>query len=381
MRPSLSSIVSIFILSNIASSVVCETRGSKLPRAEMSENRPNANGGRILFSDVDGTLVHYPARLRGSGDGAGVHGAMMHLPPSSTGSRGVLSVETLRLCHRLRREGGVPVVLVSGMRATTLSGRLPYLPRADAYCCESGGRIFYPRTQEDEGGDDGGKEGGTVAVPHPYPGLADGKPFSLVEDMEWRARIEEVAGPFDSKPIGERDGKLWEFARELQKQGYKIDDRGYSAAFRVNRRHQPAELAETFDDFIARYSRKEGVPNDLDCSTNLGCVDFYPSMSGKKRCAEYLVDKILGAGRGDAEVSLETSGYCMCDDDNDIELALSCREAYLPSLTSDSMKDLVGSGKWPLFLTEDVENGIVETRATEVALERIFSRIAEDWGE
>ena len=345
----------------------------------MSGKRPREDR-RILFSDVDGTLVHYPASLRGSSDGAGCHGDMMHLPPSSTGSRGVLSVETLRLCHRLRREGGVPVVLVSGMRATTLTGRLPYLPRADAYCCESGGRIFYPRTQGEDGDGDG-EEGGTVAVPHPYPGLEDGKPFRLVEDMEWRARIQEIAGPFGSKPIGERDGKLWEFARELQKQGYKIDDRGYSAAFRVNRRHQSSELAETFEDFIVRYSRKEGVPKELDCSTNLGCVDFYPKMSGKKRCAEYLVGKILGAGRDDAEASLEANGYCMCDDDNDVELALACREAYLPSLTSDSMKDLVGSGKWSLFLTEDVENGIVETRATEVALERIILRITEDLGE
>ena len=370
------SLFSIIILSNIAS-VVCETKGSQ-PRAEMSGNRRPNGDRRVLFSDVDGTLVHYPAHLRGSNDDAGVHAGMMHLPPSSTGSRGVLSVETLRLCHRLRHGEGVPIVLVSGMRATTLFGRLPYLPRADAYCCESGGRIFYPRTQDDDVG--GGVEGVTVAVPHPYPGLEDGKPFRLVEDMEWRARIEEVSGPFETKAIGERDGRLWEFGRELQKRGYKIDDRGYSAASRVNRKHQPAELAETFDDFIARYSRKEGVPNELDCSTNLGCVDFYPSMSGKKRCAEYLVQRMLSTGREDAEVSLETNGFCMCDDDNDIELALACRSAYLPSLTSDSMKDLVGSGKWSLFLTEDVENGIIETRATEVALARLISRITEDLG-
>ena len=39
----------------------------------------------------------------------------------------------------------VPLVLISGMRTTTLFQRLPYLPRADAYVSESGGQIFYPR--------------------------------------------------------------------------------------------------------------------------------------------------------------------------------------------------------------------------------------------
>ena len=50
-------------------------------------------------------------------------------------------------------------------------------------------------------------------------------------------------------------------------------------------------------------------------STNFGCVDVYPIMSGKKNCCEYLVKQFSG---GDAK--LNTNAYCMCDDDNDIEI-------------------------------------------------------------
>ena len=35
-------------------------------------------------------------------------------------------------------------VLITGARTATLLQRLPYLPSADAYVAENGGRIFYP---------------------------------------------------------------------------------------------------------------------------------------------------------------------------------------------------------------------------------------------
>lgn len=38
----------------------------------------------------------------------------------------------------------VPQVLLTGARTATLLQRLPYLPAADAYVAENGGRIFYP---------------------------------------------------------------------------------------------------------------------------------------------------------------------------------------------------------------------------------------------
>ena len=35
------------------------------------------------------------------------------------------------------------------MRTSTLNKRIPYLPHADADCCETGGRFFYPIPMND----------------------------------------------------------------------------------------------------------------------------------------------------------------------------------------------------------------------------------------
>ena len=85
----------------------------------------------FVFSDVDGTLVHYPKeKLHQEDDDH--DNDVIHLPPSSTGMRGVISSKTLKLCQSLRHECNVKLVLVSGMRTSTLLKRLPYLPKADA---------------------------------------------------------------------------------------------------------------------------------------------------------------------------------------------------------------------------------------------------------
>jgi hypothetical protein len=69
--------------------------------------------------------------------------------------QGVISRRTLELCAVLRG-CGARLAIVSGARTSTLLGRLPYLPAADAYVSENGGRIFYP--------DPAGSTGGRVRV-------------------------------------------------------------------------------------------------------------------------------------------------------------------------------------------------------------------------
>ena len=59
------------------------------------------------------------------------------------------------------RKGGVKLVLITGARLSTLLMRMAFLPAADAYVCENGGRIFYPDPSL------------TVALP-------------ISEDMDWR---------------------------------------------------------------------------------------------------------------------------------------------------------------------------------------------------
>ena len=61
------------------------------------------------------------------------------------------------------RKGGVKLVLITGARLATLLMRMAFLPAADAYVCENGGRIYYPDASL------------SVALP-------------IHEDMDWRKR-------------------------------------------------------------------------------------------------------------------------------------------------------------------------------------------------
>ena len=347
-----------------------------------------------VFSDIDGTLVHYPhLGSVDEGNAADDDGKdLLYLPPSKTGQRGVISSKTLRLCQKLRH-GGVPFVLVSGMRSTTLFQRLPYLPRADAYVSESGGRIFYPRPHSPDDKIDGLVDG-LLVHPKPYTGCPSShlNPFTIVEDLDWRNEISNLqcagsdgfstlaarAGSdgfstyTPATAIENRRGTLWKHAQTLQKQGYFLDSSGYATAFRINRKHQESELALNFDDFLQKCNNREGIPDELGCSTNLGCVDFYPNMSGKKNVCDYLLRKFFD--NHDGTISLKSHAYCLCDDDNDVEMALACRKAYLPSITSDSMKALA-SENGDMIVTENAAEGTVETYATEVALEMLLNDI------
>lgn len=59
------------------------------------------------------------------------------------------------------RKGGVKLVLITGARLSTMLQRMAFLPAADAYICENGGRIFYPGS----------------SLPLAFP---------ITEDMDWR---------------------------------------------------------------------------------------------------------------------------------------------------------------------------------------------------
>jgi len=236
-------------------------------------------GTYVVFSDVDGTLVHYPQKVPKGEKG----NSILKLPLSSTGMRGIISSKTLSLVQDIRKKE-TKVVLVSGMRTSTMLARLPFLPRADAYCTEGGGRIFYP---VEKNGD------GFIVTPQPYDGCTEDDlvPFSLVEDMKWRKRIEKVAGkyslsleelvkdPNNVPSINERDGLLWDFARHLTSKGYIVDTAGYSTCFRVNEKHQTTISKK---EFAALSNGEQEVWEGLGTSVNLACVDFYPVGSGKK---------------------------------------------------------------------------------------------------
>jgi len=356
----------------------------------------------FVFSDVDGTLVHYPdsdADVEEEEDNK-----ILYLPPSSTGMRGVISSKTLKLCQTLRREHNVKLVLVSGMRTSTLLKRLPYLPKADAYCSEAGGRIFYASDVYPEGEDEGdGEEHGTFITPEPFDGATkdDLRPFGLKEDELWRSKLSLIAGtdgnPGDAMdlflgtstktqiiPLEDRKAPLWNYANELRARGFSIDYKGYSNCFRVNMKQQKENV--TREDFEA-LKTTDVSEQGLATSVNLGCIDFYPSSSGKKNCCEYLAHHFSDVRRSADSPHSTTDDYimkrciCLCDDDNDLEMAMACGMVFLPSISSLSMKHAAKFFPDQIFIMEDKKEGITETRATERALSHALIEFQRRSGE
>jgi hypothetical protein len=86
-------------------------------------------------------------------------------------------------------------------------------------------------------------------------------------------------------------------------------------------------------------------------------------------CA-YLANK-LG---GDEKDVLSRRTVCLCDDDNDIEMAQACLHAYVPSISSASLAETIRSS--PRQFTATCDDTVEGTYATEAALALILERIA-----
>lgn len=196
------------------------------------------------------------------------------LPPTTSGARGVISRRTIELFSALRALG-VKVAFISGCRVSTLLQRLPFLPAADAYVCESGGRIFYP--------DD--------SLPTALP---------IREDMEWR-RSHTAAGPPDLDhlpPAARADAgsaavPLWQQYRILEEAGLKMDSLNYTTAFRV----------KVGRDEWLQHHAADLLP-ELTVAENLGAVDIYPTTSGKRQAAVHLMERFGASPGGEDSVFL-----------------------------------------------------------------------------
>ncbi|KAL6759566.1 hypothetical protein V8C86DRAFT_1807886 [Haematococcus lacustris] len=254
---------------------------------------------RIVFSDIDGTIMHSLEDLEEGAASRLTDGSYLLTPPSASGRQGVISTRTLRQVASLRRQG-VLCVIITGARLSTLLMRLPFLPAADAFVCENGGRVFYPGS------------------PHPSA-------CPLSEDLGWRAQ-QVAAGPpqQDACAPGARQGALWEWFRSLEAQAWSLDASGYTTSFRVHARG--GKSVEALQELI------RSAPDCLACSWNLGAADFYPATSGKVRAAQYLMGRFRATPH---------SCTFMCDDDNDMELAAMVAKAFLPTVTSESVRQAV----------------------------------------
>lgn len=157
---------------------------------------------------------------------------VLPLPSSATGRKALISMETLKLAKKVRASGA-KVVLVSGTRYSTLVNRLPFLPRADAYVIENGGRIFYPRKDGDgKAAAAGGEEEEESAVGDPT--LTAHAVSALTEDLKWREILEDATGSAsqDAKAPEDREGPLWDLYRKAVAEGFEVDTNTYYTMIR-----------------------------------------------------------------------------------------------------------------------------------------------------
>jgi len=221
----------------------------------------------------------------------------MLLPPNSKGVQGIISLTALTAFSSLRNRSSM-TVLVTGARTSTMLQRLPFLPKADAYVSEGGGRIWWHD--------------------HTLPTAA-----CIAEDYEWRAQHASITGPVeqDGVPAARRQGALWDAFRGLQAAGWDCDGKNYATAFRVS--------AANGKDLSALQAQLEEYASGLTCSGNLGHMDVYPTTSGKDKAAEFLMRRMAAQ-----------PAHCrlLCDDDNDLKLAEVVGHVWVVSVTHPNVQ-------------------------------------------
>ncbi|KAL9178331.1 hypothetical protein ACHAXT_001759 [Thalassiosira profunda] len=263
---------------------------------------------RAVFSDVDGTLVHYAKDFEEHGvrlvssderaltavvEGPGGDRRNCRLLPSSTLGPACISERTIELVEELRAVG-VKFCVVTAARKSTMLRRWDLLPTCDAHVCEGGSRIYI-----------------------------DGVP-----DTDFANRFVDVCGPMDRKLEGAdaRPEPLWQFYRRLGEEMPELgmDADSYYGMFRVGTKGD-ATIESALRDKI-----ESSLPSGISWSTNLGKYDFYPSAAGKGNAVKYLQERF---GVQQSETA------CLFDDDNDLPMAEQCGIHMLPGLTSESVKE------------------------------------------
>lgn len=300
----------------------------------------------VLFSDVDGTLVHYPKDFADYAEIVTETPAADDKSPematikyketgetrecvvlnSLTGGKAYLSLKSRELIQNLR-DMGVVFVIITGARSSTYIGRRAALPEADYEFFENGGRK-----------------------------LANG-----VLDAQWTDQFESQIGPVKDREtmlpelpaVKDRSGSLWGLYEELAADGWTLDARNYVTNFRVDVKKSPEKTAGDFQAIADRECEKRGLAS----SFNLGKADVYPASSGKGNAARHILE-IKKIDKGNA--------VALFDDDNDIELGNLCGKSFLPGVTHESvLEGLKNHPEWSLM----TRKGFL---GTEVALQKII---------
>lgn len=320
---------------------------------------------RAIFSDIDGTIVHYEAVLRKQGytldvaDLAAVPdggtctfthtatGAVIPVRrvPSLTLGGGFISLRTLELVERLRREHCVLYCLLTGARTSTYRLRQDSgtVPLCDFGVCEGGGKLW--------------RLG------------ADG---SYTLDDEWLRAFAQVTGPSNqSETIADplhRVGPLWDCYRELHARGYGLDAKSFDTAFLLDLRKGRDGFEAAADEeqlvkdlFHSTLTPKYGVT----IVTNLGKGHVHPVGCNKRT----VVERILAATCITPDESM-----AMFDDENDLEFASLCAFGALPGVAHDAVHAALKDSDW-------MRNEYDGFLATEAFLEAVLRHCAQHIGE
>jgi hypothetical protein len=133
----------------------------------------------------------------------------------------------------------------------------------------------------------------------------DMQEFSVVEDLHWKHMIRQQqqqpssvqVDDFNPNPVKVVDSlelssdsnntddellsSLQTVVKILEQRNFTIDQLGYSTCIRVNWKQQRQDVV-TRQDFDQIHSSIDLNRLGLQCSFNLGCIDFFPLTSGKK---------------------------------------------------------------------------------------------------
>jgi hypothetical protein len=112
------------------------------------------------------------------------------------------------------------------------------------------------------------------------------------------------------------------------------------------------------------------------------CLSVTDMVCGVCVCScQYVASQLLmkeGATAASTSVAdlLSNHCVCVCDDDNDLEMALACHHAYIPAISSTSMEEVIASNPMHFTQTGGKDHGGLEaTVATEKALDLVLQRL------
>lgn len=252
----------------------------------------------LVFSDVDGALVHYHDHLeefaevvRDNGEIASIvyhesgEKCECKVLPSLTGSNGYISHKTLELVDKIQQQGVTFVIITSQNSAYYLTRR-HLLPIADSEIWESGGRILH-----------GGHQ-----------------------DRAWSAALRHATG-FDGEKMqveapDARDEPLWQAFRELRLDGWKVDIKDFHTQFRV------LTDKRSGDESLWNGAQAKLRMLGLSWAEGNRCRHVYPETSGRVNAARHVLRR--------AGVSPEAAAAIISSEAEGAPLSTVCGRTFLP---------------------------------------------------